>query len=94
VVIVTDSQGKGASMSEAALVPGPNGRRLVVEGLDQACVKGLGQGYFPQAQCVQTNYGFPFRPSVGTRQEAHPANIPRPGDPVIVVVDITVQSCF
>src|ERR1017187_8379027 len=25
VVIVTDSQGKGAPMSEAALVPGPNG---------------------------------------------------------------------
>src|ERR1035441_1952370 len=25
VVVVTDSQGKGASMSEAALVPGPNG---------------------------------------------------------------------
>jgi hypothetical protein len=40
VVIVTDSQGKGASMSEAALVPGPNGSRLVVEGLDQACFEG------------------------------------------------------
>src|ERR1035438_6720115 len=94
VVIVTDSRGKGASMSEAALVPGPNERSLLVEGLDQACVEGLGQGYFPQVQCVQSNYGLPFRPSVGTCPKAHPANVRGPGDPLIAVVDVTVQSCL
>lgn len=94
VVLVTDSQGKGASMSETALVPGPNGRSLVMEGLDEACVKRLGQGYFPEVQCIQPNYGPPFRPSVGTCPKAHPANIPRPGDPLIAVVDVTVESCL
>jgi hypothetical protein len=94
VVLVTDSQGEGASMSKAALVPGPNGRSLMVEGLDQARVKSLGQGYFPEVQRIQPNYGFPFCPSVGMCPKAHPANIPRPSDPLIGVVDVMVQSCL
>ena len=81
-------------MSKAALVPGHNGRRLALEGLDQACVEGLGQGYLPQVQCVQPNYGLPFRPSVGTCPKANPANVCRPGDPLIVVVGVAVQFCL
>jgi hypothetical protein len=61
------------------------------EGFQQAGIECLGQGYFPQVQYVQLGYGLPVRPSVGTCVKAHPANVRRPSDPAILVLDVTVE---